>query len=683
MSIFSPAAYFVDLMHFIDEHISKPVFLSSSPPHPDHPLYLKNRRRDLWNLKISCENTHTLIPYLTIVNEVLQSYLENATPTLGEDIFKTLSENSQNTNISFSLPYNLPFEEIQTYIQHFGISIFDIYKILRRSEDTIWRSKLGLSKEEFEVISVPPPNITDIRFRYGNPSSLPELAVQDFLKSSGLIRQQLDELLQIKFNDDLANISIERKQTDPDELMIFEEILKNLNNNRLDFIHRFIRLLRRTKWSIPEQDMVLNALKNALKINTSIDSMTVNYVAKLIDIKEKLNIGIEELCCMIDSLPVSLSYPNSPPKENEKKLFERVFDIKGLFEDPDTHTMKTSFEFRLSFNTNNATDHDVDPKMPLLLSGLGITQSELVLLFNVLKDEMEFTNGVCTLDLHKISKLYRYVLLAKALGLGSINDLVKAISVCFNVPPHTQPTVVIESIDHIFQLIDFKNWLELAPFNINELSFVSRENESSFIQFRTTRKTVDSMIEEVNNLFKDVQNSEETPEIKEAKKEALKSSISKLFNISSDQLKKLFKWLEADADEVIKNALEKDADDQKKDMLVSLMREIERVMLLFSNLKFTEKTVTTITEKMASLVILDNRKKLDLANLQSLTTYHKILDSMIKDDRKEDSDSKIGRLLEYDPNQTHHTFSSEAINFLSNIWDRNEELLKSISNLIL
>jgi len=60
MSILSPAAYFVDLMRFIDANISKKAFLSPTEPHPDHPLYLKNRRSDLWKMQINCENTHTL-----------------------------------------------------------------------------------------------------------------------------------------------------------------------------------------------------------------------------------------------------------------------------------------------------------------------------------------------------------------------------------------------------------------------------------------------------------------------------------------------------------------------------------------------------------------------------------------------------------------------------------------------
>src|SRR5215211_1341274 len=298
MSILSPAAYFVDLMRFIHDNVSKKVFLREPPdmPLPDHPLYLKNRRSDLWKMQINCENTHTLIPYLNIVNDVLQAYLDTVVPRPGGateiDIFEILSKDSQDTKISFSLPFNLPFEEIQTYLGHFGVSIFDIYRILKRSEQKIWRSRLGLSIAQFNVIVEPDP--IHIKFRFGNPPSFSDFPVQDFLKATGLNRGQLNELLQIRFNDDLANILINKKP-DPHELQNFDEILNNLNNDRLDFIHRFIQLLRRTKWSIPELDMVLNASKDSFPQNIALNSDAVIKIAKLVDINETLKLSIDEL----------------------------------------------------------------------------------------------------------------------------------------------------------------------------------------------------------------------------------------------------------------------------------------------------------------------------------------------------------------------------------------------------
>ena len=532
MSILSPAAYFVDLMRFIHENISKRVFLLEPPdmPLPDHPLYLKNRRSDLWNMKISCENTHTLIPYLKIVNEVLQAYLERVLPDVGgatgrDDIFEILSKDSQDTKVSFSLPFNRPFEEIQLYLGHFGISISDIYRIFSQKtpddEIKIWRSKLGLSKDQFDVIANADP--INVKFRYGNPSSFSPFPVTDFLKSTGLTRDQLDELLQIKFNNDLADIVIEKIAEDPDELLNFKEVLKNLDNQRLDFIHRFIQLLKRTKWSIPELDMVLVGLDNMDIIEKSkIDPITVIIVSKLVHIQETLKLDVEELRCMVERLPVSASYPKPPPRDKDKKLFERIFDIKALFDDP---ADPNSFEFHhFAFNTKQEDDTGVDPKMPLLLSGLGITEAELVLLFRLLNKQIEFNpdDGKCRLDRLKISLLYRHIRLARGLKFDSINDFVTALSI------QSEPNFIIDSIDHILQIIEFRNWLMDSPFDVNELALILFGQENISTRFSTTKETVIAMIREIWK----------SKEKDKTREELLIDAISALFSISPKHLEK-------------------------------------------------------------------------------------------------------------------------------------------------
>ena len=104
-SVLSPAAYFVDLMHFVETNVSQPVF--TGPGHADHPLHLRRRRPDLWTLPLSPANTTTLIPYLTIVNEVLEAYLDQA----GHGDIYTLLANPD-LKVSFRVPFSLPFAEL-------------------------------------------------------------------------------------------------------------------------------------------------------------------------------------------------------------------------------------------------------------------------------------------------------------------------------------------------------------------------------------------------------------------------------------------------------------------------------------------------------------------------------------------------------------------------------------------
>src|SRR5262249_7332676 len=69
-SILGPAAYFVDLMKYIDENLRTPF-----KSRPQHPLDLKTRRPDLWTLELDCDNTNERVPVLELVNEILENYI--------------------------------------------------------------------------------------------------------------------------------------------------------------------------------------------------------------------------------------------------------------------------------------------------------------------------------------------------------------------------------------------------------------------------------------------------------------------------------------------------------------------------------------------------------------------------------------------------------------------------------
>ena len=79
-SVYSPAAYLVDLLAFLD------VPKKSAKPNPldvligNESKLLTGRRPDIAHIQLTCENTHTRIPYLDIVIEILESYIEHNRP---------------------------------------------------------------------------------------------------------------------------------------------------------------------------------------------------------------------------------------------------------------------------------------------------------------------------------------------------------------------------------------------------------------------------------------------------------------------------------------------------------------------------------------------------------------------------------------------------------------------------
>ena len=93
-SIISPAAYFLDIMRITDEYITEPN-RQNIPAH----YTLPERRPDLFDkIILDCRNTNELIPYVQLVNEIIERRLESE---YGKDVYKPLAI----ATISFSITF--------------------------------------------------------------------------------------------------------------------------------------------------------------------------------------------------------------------------------------------------------------------------------------------------------------------------------------------------------------------------------------------------------------------------------------------------------------------------------------------------------------------------------------------------------------------------------------------------
>src|SRR5207247_2190386 len=72
-SVLSPAAYLVDLLHFLDREPES----SQSTTKRNPQTVLLERRPDLQHLPLTCENTNTPLPYIDVVNETLEYFIAN------------------------------------------------------------------------------------------------------------------------------------------------------------------------------------------------------------------------------------------------------------------------------------------------------------------------------------------------------------------------------------------------------------------------------------------------------------------------------------------------------------------------------------------------------------------------------------------------------------------------------
>jgi len=120
-SIFSPAAYFLDIMRITDEYITQP---NSSAAQGGQKIpagmTLADRRPDLFTLPLTCAKTNDLVPYLRIVNEILEK-------KLSEDTRKHVMETLALARYPFNLPYHLPLAQLRIYGQQLKTSLTEIF----------------------------------------------------------------------------------------------------------------------------------------------------------------------------------------------------------------------------------------------------------------------------------------------------------------------------------------------------------------------------------------------------------------------------------------------------------------------------------------------------------------------------------------------------------------------------
>lgn len=167
-SVLSPAAYLVDLLQFVD---AEPAvwgnFLAHwKETHGDKEYPHKNaagdgmkpydvlveRRPDLPHIALTCENTQTALPYIDIVNEILEYYVANgklakeaARDTSDATTAELLAEpqnvirEAYDTLRSARYPLNLPFdlwlETVRKFCDYFETPLHRVLEVLRPDED--------------------------------------------------------------------------------------------------------------------------------------------------------------------------------------------------------------------------------------------------------------------------------------------------------------------------------------------------------------------------------------------------------------------------------------------------------------------------------------------------------------------------------------------------------------------
>jgi hypothetical protein len=167
-SVLSPAAYLVDLLQFVDTEqavwVNFQTHWRATHGNKEYPHknaagvamkpydVLIERRPDLPHIALTCENTHTALPYIDIVNEILEYYVANGklaketARDTGDATTAELLAEPQNvinkaydTLRSASYPLNLPFdlwlETVRKFCDYFETPLHRVLEVIRPDED--------------------------------------------------------------------------------------------------------------------------------------------------------------------------------------------------------------------------------------------------------------------------------------------------------------------------------------------------------------------------------------------------------------------------------------------------------------------------------------------------------------------------------------------------------------------
>lgn len=290
-SVLSPAAYFVDLLAFIDpnsNHYATTTVTNEEPLESQKTPYevLIERRPDLPHLPLTCENTNTALPYIDIVNEIMEYCVANenldekAAKDTGavttsellaepQNIIPKAYKELKNKHYPLALPFDLWIETVREFLNHFETPLWKVLEAFSPSEGAslptnyraydraaILAEYLGISPDEYGIFTSP-----------GSQGSWKELYgynladnASDELKSAKTLAQRLGisykdlaAVVQTGFiNPRLADLTIvwklgfnvfdvvkyfnnRGKQDYTEEQNAFEERLKTLDENYKDW----------------------------------------------------------------------------------------------------------------------------------------------------------------------------------------------------------------------------------------------------------------------------------------------------------------------------------------------------------------------------------------------------------------------------------------------------------------
>jgi len=385
-SVLGPAAYFVDLMHFVQTHVLDEKFEGNE----NHVLHLKTRRPDLWVLPLTCENTNTEIPQLQITSEIFENYIAKKrgmaiTPGRRDVVAAVYGQLLPAGRHSLLQPFLLPLEELEVYLGHFNVRRSDIAALLEEPEEVQTRAALGMCQVHAELTTIADASAVNVhnKLRLTLPSD-GVLPMRELLEATQLPREDLGELLETKFvaGDQPLSIIAEKKSAESVQFDI--ERVHGVTLGHLDRVHRLLRLKRHLPWSPGELDGFIASTGGELGGASLADA------GRAVVLQRRFRASVQELCALTGDLP------DFRLQGQKASGSEGGAPIDVLFNVPDLTRLDGAYPNPSArYSAGGTSDQDKERAMRLR-AGLRVDQSELTVLVEGLAHAFEQGTGAST-----------------------------------------------------------------------------------------------------------------------------------------------------------------------------------------------------------------------------------------------------------------------------------------------
>jgi hypothetical protein len=422
-SVLGPASYLADVLQLLKKVPRETVGTARD--------IIFERRPDLPLLALSCANTDTALPYVDLVNEILEvktaggpwpvspahvdTSLTSAELLAQPEIIYPAEHIMAYTKLEAEVyPFNLPFnvwqEEARIYLEHLGVRRAELLEVLAPSTGLNSRhltlERLGITGRQLDIITGPPAEPTDppphaywdiAEAHWPNDPDFGLQRARVFLDKAKISFDELRELLATQY---CIGNDIELEDDAPcniDEIDI--EGLDGVPETHRQFLHRFLRLRKVLGWSISDVGRAHTAF-------TAFDAAALEALAGIRELQRYYDkLKPTELLAWYKNVDRQSSWDPSP------SLFERVFLNKRII-------APSAQAFEAVFSNGSPTD-DLDAVRSGLLAALRVSEADLSLLIDSDSADQQLAlepivDSGETVAIENLSRLYRVTSFAKA-----------------------------------------------------------------------------------------------------------------------------------------------------------------------------------------------------------------------------------------------------------------------------